>query len=411
MSLLQEALRKLQKQERIRRGSLAGGLQEEGAPSPFPGAPAAAPPPPAPSRPGRRTLWLALGAAALTLSAAGVVVYVALPSKSTLRAVERHPSPAEPSSAPSAQADSAAASVPPAAGADNAAGLPEAPVAAPAPAAMPAPAPPVPAARAVVVRSSPRGKAPRAARAASVPAAAALPPPPAAPPDPAPSAPPPAPAAAAAAPAPVPQPAAEPPAPAVPARFDLVGRFNEGVSAQARSDWAAAEDAFAEVVAREPARVEGWNGLGVARMRLGKTTDAKAAFGKAVALDPAYAPALLNSGLLAMAVEGKPAEAERHFARAAAADPSLPAAWVNLAISQSRQSRPDDAEATLAAARRRFPDDPDVLYHLGNVLERSGERARAGEAYSAFLRAARGTRPALEAPVRDRLRAWGAAAK
>jgi Flp pilus assembly protein TadD len=79
---------------------------------------------------------------------------------------------------------------------------------------------------------------------------------------------------------------------------------------------------------------------------------------------------------------------------------------VNLAVAQARAGRYGEAEETLLAAGRRFPGHPDVLYHLGTVYDRAGNRAKGVEAYTAFLAASAGSRPSLEQRVRERLQAW-----
>jgi len=80
---------------------------------------------------------------------------------------------------------------------------------------------------------------------------------------------------------------------------------------------------------------------------------------------------------------------------------------VNLAVAQAREGRFGQAEETLLAAGRRFPGNPVVLYHLGTVYDRVGNRAKAVESYAAFLAASAGSRPSMEDRVRRRLRAWG----
>ena len=79
---------------------------------------------------------------------------------------------------------------------------------------------------------------------------------------------------------------------------------------------------------------------------------------------------------------------------------------MNLAVAQARLGKFGQAEETLLAAGRRFPGNPDVLYHLGTVYDRAGNRAKGAEAYTAFLAASAGSRPSMEEQVHARLRAW-----
>ena len=209
-------------------------------------------------------------------------------------------------------------------------------------------------------------------------------------------------------------PADSPPSPAplekrAPAsiRGTLLDDFNGGVEAQARGDFPAAAAKFRSVIEADPNVVEAWNNLGISLLRQGKVADAKAAFGRTLALDPGYPPGLVNAGLLKMANEGDPAGAAVLFAQAAAADPDSQAARVNLAIAQARLGKTGAALETLQAARRRFPRNADILYHTGTFYERTGNREKAAETYAAFLRESAGTRPSLESSVRERLKAWG----
>lgn len=80
---------------------------------------------------------------------------------------------------------------------------------------------------------------------------------------------------------------------------------------------------------------------------------------------------------------------------------------MNLAVAQSRLGNLGQAEETLLAAGRRFPGHPDVLYHLGTVYDRLGNRAKGIEAYTSFLAASAGSRPLMEEQVQARLREWG----
>ena len=117
-------------------------------------------------------------------------------------------------------------------------------------------------------------------------------------------------------------------------------------------------------------------------------------------------PGLLNAGLLRLA-QGRIEEGAAFFSRAAELSPGALAPRVNLAVAQAQLGNFGQAEETLLAAGRRFPGHPDVLYHLGTVYDRAGNRAKGTEAYTAFLAASAGSRPLMEDRVRARLREWG----
>ena len=197
------------------------------------------------------------------------------------------------------------------------------------------------------------------------------------------------------------------PAPVATVRPETLAAFNQGSHALASGDWAEAERTLRQTVEDDPRLVEAWNNLGIALLRQGKIDAARTAFDRAISLDPAYPSALQNAGLLRLGEDGKAVEAAELLRRAVVADPDTAAPRVNLAIALARAGRVVEARAVLFAARRRFPQDPDVLYHLGTASERAGDHVRAAEAYTAFLAAAQGTRPERERAVRERLVAWG----
>jgi len=183
-------------------------------------------------------------------------------------------------------------------------------------------------------------------------------------------------------------------------------KFNAGVAALNRGDAEEAARLLREVTSSSPGLVEGWDALGLALLRQGRLDEADAAFSRVLSLSPRYVPGLLNAGLLRLE-QGRIEEAAAFFSRAADLSPGALAPRVNLAVAQARLGKFGQAEDTLLAAGRRFPGHPDVLYHLGTVYDRGGNRAKAVEAYTAFLAASAGSRPSTEDRVRARLRALG----
>lgn len=200
----------------------------------------------------------------------------------------------------------------------------------------------------------------------------------------------------------------EVPPPAHGERADpVLEKFNAGVAALNRGDAEAALPPLREITGASPGFVEAWDALGLALLRRNRLDEAEEAFSKVLSLSPRYVPGLLNAGLLRLA-QGRTEEGAALFSRAGDLSPGTLAPRVNLAVAQARMGRYGRAEETLLAANRRFPGNPDVLYHLGTVYDRVGNRAKGVEAYAAFLAASAGSRPALEDRVRARLREWGA---
>jgi Flp pilus assembly protein TadD len=349
MSLLQDALRKAQRNGGAPTGQL-------------PGSPAVPPP-------GRRaTRWKSLAAVvtvAFVIGAASVVLLSRRTAPSAPRVVLRE-SPAAP-----------AVPQPPEAAApgDSAAAVPSV-------APIPVASRPVPSAA-----TRPAARRPRVVRAGPLPAS------------PAGAGPLPAHAAAA---SPLPERTHE-------AERADVQKFNAAVEALDRGDASEAGRRFREVTKAAPDLVDAWNGLGLALLRQRRLEEADAAFSRVLSLAPRYVPGLMNAGLLRLD-EGKPGEAAALFARSAELAPGSPGPRVNLAVALSRQGRYSEALETLAAARRNFPSDPNVLYHLGTVYDRIADLPRAAGAYAEFLAVSGGSRPALEERVRERLRALGTSA-
>lgn len=186
----------------------------------------------------------------------------------------------------------------------------------------------------------------------------------------------------------------------------MLEKFNAGVAALNRGDAEEATRLLREATASSPGLVEGWNALGLALLRQERLDEADAAYSKVLSLSPRYPPGLLNAGLLRLA-QGRIEEGAALFSRAADLSPGALAPRVNLAVAQARLGKFGQAEETLLAAGRRFPGNPDVLYHLGTVYDRVGDRVKGSEAYAAFLAASAGSRPLMESRVRARLRTWG----
>jgi tetratricopeptide (TPR) repeat protein len=84
----------------------------------------------------------------------------------------------------------------------------------------------------------------------------------------------------------------------------------------------------------------------------------------------------LNLGML-FTHEGQPAEAEFELKTALSIDPWFVPAAVNLSDLYRSLDRDLDGEAVLRSALKRSPEDPALLYALGLLTIRKGERAQA----------------------------------
>jgi Flp pilus assembly protein TadD len=99
--------------------------------------------------------------------------------------------------------------------------------------------------------------------------------------------------------------------PAVNAKID---DFAVGKAAIDSKDWAVAVRSFRKVVAENPKNADAHNYLGYASRWMGKYDDAFAAYGQALALDPAHKGALHYSGIAYLKINQK-VQAEAQLTR------------------------------------------------------------------------------------------------
>jgi tetratricopeptide (TPR) repeat protein len=120
---------------------------------------------------------------------------------------------------------------------------------------------------------------------------------------------------------------------------------------------------------------EAWYEL-AADLELSDPAEARAAYEKTIALDPAHIDAHVNLGRL-LHEDGAAAEAEKHYRAALAADPSHPVAAFNLGVALDDLGRLPEAAAAYRRAIELDPDNPDAHYNLAGVLERQNDKAGA----------------------------------
>ncbi len=143
-----------------------------------------------------------------------------------------------------------------------------------------------------------------------------------------------------------------------------------------------------DVIAKCPDNHVAHQNLGLVLERRGRPAAARAAYQRALALEPDYTPALNNLAMLKLA-EGELDEAARMLRRAVERRPDYAAAWSNLAAVRRRRGDLDGAVAALqrsltsAANRRRA----DCAYNLGLALLARGRAGDADAAIAAFEQA------------------------
>jgi tetratricopeptide (TPR) repeat protein len=108
------------------------------------------------------------------------------------------------------------------------------------------------------------------------------------------------------------------------------------------AQWEDAIDAYRRVVALDPSYAAAWNNLGLLVHRMGRHEEARHAYAQAVAADPRLCEASYNLGALAEDL-GDLTQAIAHYRAALRLAPDYADAHFNLAGALVRAGRPDEA--------------------------------------------------------------------
>ncbi len=149
-----------------------------------------------------------------------------------------------------------------------------------------------------------------------------------------------------------------------------------GLTREAASDYAAAEDAYRKATRIDERFAEGFNNLGVLLRERGDLEGAIDALERAVALDPQFAAARFNLGL-AYEDEGRFEDAERAYLATIAELPGDPVPRINLAMMYLEADRIDEALSELRAARDLVRGDVLLSIAVGEGLRRAEAPAEA----------------------------------
>lgn len=145
---------------------------------------------------------------------------------------------------------------------------------------------------------------------------------------------------------------------------------------------------------RFPSSLSAWNLRGACARALGRLEEAEASFCRLETLDPAFAGAPYNLGLVLEDL-GRVDEAMAAYSRAIAIDPGMAQAHNNLGGVLTRRGELDAAITHLETACSLSPQMPEVHNSLGNALKRAERYADAAHAYKAAITAAPGYVKAL----------------
>jgi len=104
--------------------------------------------------------------------------------------------------------------------------------------------------------------------------------------------------------------------------------------------------------------------------------DARAAYARAIELDPDHSDAHVNLGRM-LHEEGAPLAAQQHYRRALESDPSHPTAAFNLGVALEDLGRLNEARNAYMRAIELDPENADAHYNLAGLYERRGDKAGA----------------------------------
>ncbi|PNG25829.1 hypothetical protein CR492_11790 [Methylocella silvestris] len=133
-------------------------------------------------------------------------------------------------------------------------------------------------------------------------------------------------------------------------------------------------------IAAKPDYVEALSNLGAIFRALGRSEEAVAATRRAIAIRPDFAQAYSNLGN-ALEDQGFLTESLEAYARAVALNPGFVEAATNVANVLRKLGRPRDALAACEEIIAARPDAADPYFSLGNILKELHQPARAIEAY------------------------------
>jgi tetratricopeptide (TPR) repeat protein len=165
-------------------------------------------------------------------------------------------------------------------------------------------------------------------------------------------------------------------------RAVTASNLGQALWADGRRDEAIAQ--YQRAVALQPAWAPAYFSLGNALREAGRPAEALTALERAVALDPTHARARYSLGTTLVTL-GRPREAIEQLRQAVAALPEFADAHRALGIALATDGRLADARQAFATAVRLAPDSAEAHNDLGVALARAGELAAAVEHFERAL--------------------------
>ena len=161
--------------------------------------------------------------------------------------------------------------------------------------------------------------------------------------------------------------------------------FAKGVALHQSGDILGAVEAYQDVLAREPERIDARSNLGAAFVRLGRYEDAVSEYRRALALDPGLAAVRFNLAL-ALYKSARVEEASRELEQVVQADPKNTKALLLLADCELQAGNDARVVELLSPLEGELGQDRLFCYLLGNALIRRNEFLRGQTFIDRLLR-------------------------
>ncbi|SFV33222.1 doubled CXXCH domain-containing protein [Hyphomicrobium facile] len=164
----------------------------------------------------------------------------------------------------------------------------------------------------------------------------------------------------------------------------IAGEAEQNLSADDRASFEKALAEYIDAQMFNAERPESHANLGTLYRDRGKLSDARAAFARAIEIDPTFVPAVIS---LAELKRGQDDEigAEAVLRKSLDGNPRSGGLWHALGLSLIRQKRLPEAMAALAKAAELAPEDPRFSYVYGVALHDTGKPREAVEALKSAL--------------------------
>jgi tetratricopeptide (TPR) repeat protein len=155
-----------------------------------------------------------------------------------------------------------------------------------------------------------------------------------------------------------------------------ITHFQQAREAEKNAQFQKAAEEYRLVVSRNPNFAEAWLNLGIVYQRQSDYAEAIKVFRRALALKPIMVPAQVLLGMSLCLTQDYRA-ALKPLDDALAQDPKERQAGIYRALALSGLEQPEAAAQQLRRTLAYYPDDPEILYHLGEAytdgIRQSGE--------------------------------------